>query len=89
MSDLRYALYADYYSINYGEWAERIARVYNEYAAFAGKVADSNIALHETVAEKLVKVTYENGLTVYVNYGDKTVSADGKEVAGRSYLVVE
>ena len=89
MSDLRYALYADYYSINYGEWAERIAQVYNEYAAFAGKVADSNIALHETVAEKLVKVTYENGLTVYVNYGDKTVSADGKEVAGRSYLVVE
>ena len=89
MDALYYALYADYYSINYGQWADRIAQIYSEYAAFASKVKDSNMASHETMAEKLVKVTYENGVTVYVNYGDKTVSADGKEVAAHSYLVVE
>lgn len=89
MDALYYALYADYYSINYGQWAERIAQVYSEYAAFAAKVQDSNMASHETMAEKLVKVTYENGVTVYVNYGEKTVSADGREVAAHSYLVAE
>ena len=47
------------------------------------------MASHETMAEKLVKVTYENGVTVYVNYGEKTVSADDREVAAHSYLVVE
>lgn len=89
MGDLYYALYADYLSINYNEWAERIADVYSEYAAFAAKVAGSNIATHETVAEKLVKVTYENGVIVYVNYGDSKVSVDGKELAARSYLLAE
>ena len=89
MNDLYYALYADYYSINYDSWAERIAQVYSEYAAFAAKVEDSDMASHETIAEKAVKVTYENGVTVYVNYGEKAVSADGKEVAAHSYLLVE
>ena len=89
MGDLYYALYADYYSINYDSWAERIAQIYSEYAAFAAKVEDSDMASHETIAEKVVKVTYENGVTVYVNYGEKTVSADGKEVAAHSYLLVE
>lgn len=89
MKDLYYALYADYYSINYGSWADRIAQIYSEYAAFAAKVENSNMDSHETIADKAVKVTYENGVTVYVNYGEEAVSADGKEVAAHSYLVVE
>lgn len=89
MDELKYSLYADYASINYGQWADRIAETYKEYKAFADKVADSNIALHETLAEKLVKVTYENGVTVYVNYGDKAVSVEGRELAARSYLLAE
>lgn len=89
MDDLQYALYADYLSINYSHWADRIAEAYKEYAAFADKVAGSNIASHETLAEKLVKVTYENGVIVYVNYGEKAVSADGRELAAKSYLLAE
>ncbi len=89
MDDLYYALYADYLSINYSDWADRIAEVYEEYAAFAEKVAGSGIVSHETLAEKLVKVTYENGVTVYVNYGGTAVSADGRELAAKSYLLAE
>ena len=43
----------------------------------------------ETPAEKLVKVTYDNGVTVYVNYNDTSVTVDGKELVAKSYLLVE
>lgn len=89
MDELYYALYADYTSITYSQWADRIADVYQEYKAFADKVADSTIALHETLEENLVKVTYENGVTVYINYGDKAVSVEGRELAACSYLLVQ
>lgn len=89
MNELYYALYADYTSITYSQWADRIAETYTEYKAFADKVEDSNIALHEILAEDLVKVTYENGVTVYINYGDKAVSVEGREIAARSYLLAE
>lgn len=89
MSELHYALYADYLSIKYSDWADRIVELYQEYEIFAGKVAGSKIASHETLAEKLVKVTYENGVVVYVNYNDAEVSAEGKSLAARSYLVVD
>ncbi len=89
MDELKYAVYADYLSINYRDWADRIEQLYQEYEAFADKVEGSTIASHETLAENLVKVTYENGVTVYVNYGDKKVSAEGRELAARSYLLTE
>lgn len=89
MDELKYAVYADYLSITYSDWADRIGQLFQEYKAFADKVEGSTIASHETLAENLVKVTYENGVTVYVNYGDKKVSAEGKELAARSYLLTE
>lgn len=90
MDELYYTLYAvNYLSITYSDWADRIAELYKEYEAFAGKVANSNIAMHETPAEKLVKVTYDNGVTVYVNYNDTSVTVDGKELVAKSYLLVE
>ncbi len=90
MDELYYTLYAvNYLSINYADWADRITELYKEYEAFAGKVANSSIAMHETPAEKLVKVTYDNGVTVYVNYNNSSVKVDGKELAAKSYLLVE
>jgi len=90
MDELHYTLYAvNYLSINYGDWADRIEGLYKEYEAFASKVANSSIVMHETPAEKLVKVTYDNGVTVYVNYNSTTVKVDGKELAAKSYLLVE
>ena len=89
MDELKYAVYADYLSINYRDWADRIEQLYQEYEAFADKVEGSTIASHETLAENLVKVTYENGVTVYVNYGDKKLAAEGRELAARSYLLTE
>lgn len=90
MGKLYYTLYAvNYLSISYSDWADGITEMYKEYEAFAGKVANSNIAMHETPAQKLVKVTYDNGVIVYVNYNDTPVTVDGRELEAKSYLLVE
>lgn len=90
MGELYYTLYAvNYLSVSYSDWADGITEMYKEYEAFAGKVANSNIAMHETPAQKLVKVTYDNGVIVYVNYNDTPVTVDGRELEAKSYLLVE
>ena len=37
----------------------------------------------------ITRVKYSNGLTVYLNYGEKQASADGVTVEPMSYKVVE
>ena len=47
------------------------------------------IVRHERLSDTLVKVTYENGARVYVNYASEAASADGVEIAGQSFMVIE
>ncbi len=87
MSALRYMLYANYLSITYDVWGERIGSMYQEYKAFADQVADSRIVSHETLSANLKKVEYDNGVTVYLNYSDSEATVDGHKLAAQSYLV--
>ena len=89
MDDLHYMQYTNYLSINYNTWADRIAALYQEYADFASQVSGSRISSHETIVENVVKVGYENGVTVYLNYTDSDVTVDGHELAAESYLIVK
>ncbi len=43
---------------------------------------------HETPAPGVVRVTYSNGAKMLVNYNDKPVSVDGREVPAMDYVVV-
>lgn len=89
MDQLQYALYADYMSINYGVWADKAVQLFQEYEVFAQKVSGSKIASHEILADNVKKVTYDNGVIVYLNYNDGEVTVDGKQLAAESYLLVQ
>ena len=52
-------------------------------------VSGAEMISHETLNEGLVRTTYSNGTAIYINYGDKPASADGKTVPAMNYLVAE
>ena len=74
------------YSLNYNSWIDEAAEMYKEYNELLKSTANSFITGHENVAENVNKVTYENGISVYVNYGatDYT-AADGTVVSAQSF----
>ena len=88
MTDLTYTEnYFDLLSVNFDDWKDRIIEIYNEYNAFYQMVKDAEIENHETVYKNVVKVTYTNGVTVYVNYAKRPYMVDGNIIAASSYLI--
>lgn len=81
--------YFDLLSVNYNTWKERIVSLYNEYNEFYQKVKDADIKLHETISRNVSKVTYTNGVVVYVNNTSKARTVDGISVPAFSYKVVQ
>ena len=45
------------------------------------------IVKHEIVSDKLTKTVYEDGSTVYVNFGESPVQCEGVEIAARGFAV--
>ena len=74
------------YSLNYSSWLDEAIAMYKEYNALLSSTAGEFITAHETVAENVNKVTYGNGVEVYVNYNSYEYTADdGTEVAAKSF----
>lgn len=80
--------YDDLYSVNYEAWLEQAGETYNKLNADLGALSGLTVTEHEYLSDELVRVTYEDGTKVYVNYGTEAVDADGVSVPARDYLVV-
>lgn len=50
-------------------------------------IAGSAMAHHELLAQDVARVTYENGITVYVNYSNKDCTMDGVTIPALGYVV--
>lgn len=74
-----------YFSTTYSYWAEDAVEKYADYMPLLKKIGDSTVSEFEYVTEYVSKTVFENGITVYVNFGEtdytdengKTVSANG------------
>jgi hypothetical protein len=77
---------AQYYSVSYGIWKEDIQKAYNAVNEALSDVQNSVIRKHEIVSDNgnVVKVIYENGISFYMNYGEKNYSV----VSGDAEIVV-
>ena len=71
--------------MEYTSYRDTIVEYDTALRALAEKVGDSCIINHEILDNGLVKVTYDNGISVYVNYTDSELSADGITVDAMSY----
>jgi len=76
-----------YFQTQFDRWKDKIGDYYAMYNDFYQKVKDAEIKNHEVISEDLVKVSYDNGVTVYINYSDKTQRVDGETIEPLSYTI--
>jgi len=88
-SKLIYTNSENLYSLDYSSYSGTIAEYDAALRELAEKTDGAFVLRHETLENGLVKVSYDNGVVVYVNYTESDLSADGQSVAALSYKVGE
>ncbi len=79
-------LFDGMYSLSYISWFDNAVEMYKEYNDLLSSVSGEFMTSHETVAEDVSKVTYGNGVSVYINYNDFDYTADdGTVVKANSF----
>ncbi len=75
---------AKFYSVRYNIWFNDIVAAYDKINDAIHDVQDSDMLKHDLLSEdgKVVKVTYDNGIIFYINYGEKdyVVEQAGKDL---------
>jgi hypothetical protein len=86
--ELMYTNYQSLFSAEYTAWRERVAWAAKQFTESPlSELHDQLIVRHERLSDTLVKVTYESGAAVYVNYADNPAKADGMVIEARSWKV--
>lgn len=88
-SKLIYTNSRNLYSLEYTSYHDTIVGYDTALRDLAAKTAGARIEEHTILDNGLVQVDYDNGVRLLVNYTEKTLTADGVEVAGLSYKVGE
>ena len=86
-SELKDTGYNRLFSSEFSLWKEKMVKVSEEFNQRLSSVWNAQMIRHEWLSESLVKITYENGNAVWINYGEKEVSLDGITVPAMDYVV--
>lgn len=84
---LIYTNSSDVFSAKWDVLLPAMTEINAKLQALHAATGGSAMTAHEILAADVVKVTYENGTAVYVNYSKKDVTFDGVTVPALSYLV--
>lgn len=78
-----------FYNSVYADLKPQILETVNKLADYYEKIAGAKIINHTILETGLRETRFDNGITVYVNYGDKAISGPEGEIAASDYLVLE
>lgn len=76
-----------YFSTNFEDWLPRIEETYRVVSEGLAPVWGHGIVSHRCLETGLVRVEYDNGVRIYVNYTDQPLTADGITVPAGSFAV--
>lgn len=85
--NLMYTEYNELFTSGYDRWRDEILEVYGELSDSVGFLAQEIMTEHVSLGRELYRVTYGNGVRVYVNYADYEQTADGIMIPARDYVV--
>ena len=74
-----------YYATTFNTWKTEAVDIYNQVNDALKYVSGSAMVGHEIIDEDVRKVSYDNGVVIYINYGSEAVQVDGMEVPALSY----
>ncbi len=86
-SELIYTNSADKYSTEYSTYRDTIISYDTALRAVAEAVDGAYILKHEKLDNQVVRVTYDNGVVIYVNYGSSAQTVDGITIGALSYKI--
>jgi len=76
-----------YFATHFDQWKDRAKENYEYLNKALAPVSNAFIIRHETLDNGVVKVSYDNGICIYVNYGDAPLEADGLTVPACDYAI--
>ncbi|MGN1155605.1 MAG: DUF5696 domain-containing protein [Agathobacter sp.] len=88
-SALIYTNSSDLYSTQFDIYKNTLVEYDKELREVASKVEGAHIVRHEEVETDVIRVTYDNGVVIYVNYSENTVVYDNMIIEALSYKVGE
>lgn len=88
-SNLIYTNSADLYSTEYSTYKDMIIQYDKELRDVNDSVAGAMIMKNEKLENDVTRVTYDNGVKIYVNYSDSDQTVDGSTIKSMSYKVVK
>ncbi len=74
-----------YYATTFNTWKDEAVAIYNDVNEALKYVNGSTIVGHEIMDGNVRKVTYDNGVSIYINYSSEAQTADGMEIPAMSY----
>lgn len=86
-SDIKNTGLNRFYSTTYSSWRDDAIAIYNEVNGALKHVNGAVMTGHEVLDNGLRTVTYDNGVTIYINTGSQEQTQDGVTVPARSYAV--
>ena len=86
-TEMKYSGLNSNYATTFSTWKDTAASVYSEVSEALSQVTGETMVSHEILTNGVRKVVYSNGVTVYVNYSDKAVTADGQKIPAMGYAV--
>jgi hypothetical protein len=88
-SDIKYSGLNNLYSTQYENWLKEGVDIYHQVNEVLRYVTGSTITEHEILGNGLRYITYENGCSLYINYGDKDIIYQGVLIPARGYIFKE
>ncbi|MBQ8159995.1 MAG: hypothetical protein IJ083_04510 [Clostridia bacterium] len=79
--------YNDLYGSSFGAWSEHALQLMQDYQKDMEGLNNLRITDHARLSKDVAVTTYENGTSVFVNYGEEDYTQGAVTVAARSYLV--
>lgn len=73
-----------YYATTFETWKDEAVEIYAQVNDVLKYVSGSAMVGHEILENDVRKVTYDNGVTIYINYSKETQQADGLEIEAMS-----
>jgi len=79
----------DYFSTNFDDWEGFIYEAYDMISEALQPVLGMAINEHIALEDGFIRVTYENGVKIYINYTD-SLKADGSiQVEANNYCIIQ
>ena len=86
-SDMKMTSLNRFYSTTFSTWKDQAVEVYGKVNEALKPVKGAYMVNHEIIDENVRRITYSNGISITVNYGNKEAVVDNEHVPALGYVM--